>query len=333
MATQNNSQEDRQQAYQQHLVSLVEDARKLLAFAAANAKAIESEIRDPLLKTAKSIAAGTQCIEDEQAFFKAYEALTVRTAPVTVDTLEASKTRLPELMSLFSREGRREWNKLTLGRYINVFIFVFVLLATGVTLGYNAVGATGLQKYAELGDSERTADKAAHAGKPEALLRNRIEQEILVTRLWNWSQLPCEKEANFLFSILCSKIDDGTMNPPSSAGEKILAAQAVAARLSGVYLPLLLGWLGAQAYILRKMTREIAENALAHSSSIHHIARVGLGALAGFASVWLLTPEAVGGAIFKTLPAWALAFVAGYGIELVFSFMDRIINAFASKSA
>jgi len=37
-------------------------------------------------------------------------------------------------------------------------------------------------------------------------------------------------------------------------------------------------------------------------------------------------------ASFKALPVWALAFVAGYGIELVFAFMDRIIAAFTSPS-
>jgi hypothetical protein len=35
----------------------------------------------------------------------------------------------------------------------------------------------------------------------------------------------------------------------------------------------------------------------------------------------------------KNIPAWALAFIAGYGIELVFSFLDRIIGAFSTKTS
>ena len=91
---------------------------------------------------------------------------------------------------------------------------------------------------------------------------------------------------------------------------------------------MLLGWLGAHAFILRKMSSDISQSSLAKASALQHIIRIGLGALAGFASAWLLTPEVVGGAQLKSLPAWALAFIAGYGIELVFSFMDKIVNAF-----
>lgn len=62
------------------------------------------------------------------------------------------------------------------------------------------------------------------------------------------------------------------------------------------------------------------------------LVRLALGALAGFSSSWLLTPELVAGAQLKNVPAWALAFIAGYGIELVFAFMDRIIAAFTNKT-
>jgi hypothetical protein len=94
---------------------------------------------------------------------------------------------------------------------------------------------------------------------------------------------------------------------------------------------LLLGWLGAHAFILRQMVKEIGDQSFTKSSSLRHIVRVGLGALAGFASVSLLTPQAFSGDALKNIPAWGLAFIAGYGIELVFSFMDRIIGAFTAK--
>jgi hypothetical protein len=49
------------------------------------------------------------------------------------------------------------------------------------------------------------------------------------------------------------------------------------------------------------------------------------------ASGWLLPPETVSTQL-KNMPAWVLAFVAGYGIKLVFAFLDKIIGAFTSKS-
>ena len=111
------------------------------------------------------------------------------------------------------------------------------------------------------------------------------------------------------------------------------AARTVISRLNDVYLPLLLGFLGAHAFILRRMSKDITDRTFAKGSAFNHIVRIGLGALAGLASTWLLTPDVVGGASFKTLPIWALAFVAGYGIELVFAFMDRIIAAFTNPPA
>lgn len=119
-------------------------------------------------------------------------------------------------------------------------------------------------------------------------------------------------------------------------------ARIVLRRLSEVYLPLLLGLLGAYAYVLRKMSAEIADKAYTRGAFFNQFIRVGLGALAGLASTWLLTPDlsgllpahdaALAAAQVKRLPVWALAFVAGYSIELVFAFMDRIVGTFSEKS-
>ena len=177
-------------------------------------------------------------------------------------------------------------------------------------------------------------------------------------RLGRWGMQPC-LSTNPIFNLaLCAGVDEpqraasdvrlpaaasaassaampAMREPPRRFGAEVVdveAARTIIARLNDVYLPLLLGFLGAHAYILRRMSKDISDRAFAKGSAFNHIVRVGLGALAGLASTWLLTPEVVGGASFKALPVWALAFVAGYGIELVFAFMDRIIAAFTNPS-
>lgn len=186
------------------------------------------------------------------------------------------------------------------------------------------------------------------------------ELQSVPERLGRWAMQPC-LSANPIFNLaLCAGVDEpqraaaevrlsaaaaaraaSSTAPPSMSelprrsGAEVVdveAARTVISRLNDVYLPLLLGFLGAHAYILRRMSKDISDRAFAKGSSFNHIVRIGLGALAGLASTWLLTPELVGGASFKALPVWALAFVAGYGIELVFAFMDRIIAAFTSPS-
>jgi hypothetical protein len=351
-------------------------ALQLLEFAAAHARPVEDEVRNPILAAAEALARGSLTLAQEQALMKAYQALTIKTAPVNADTLEASRTKLPDLAILFSREGFADGLKgLTLGRFFNALLFVLVLIGTCVSLAYYSLGSTSLSRYRELHASLAKAEaelpqkkdivalreaalrKEEAKPKPDddalaAARRNlaeaqrvvaadeagvkegRAEESTIPDRLWRWSQQPCEATATFVFRwALCSTIDKlapGAEAPGTTA--RIEAARTVSARLSDIYLPLLLGWLGAFAFILRKMTKEIGEHAFGKSSALQHIVRLGLGALAGFASTWLLTPEVVGGEALKKIPAWALAFIAGYGIELVFAFMDRIINAFTSRS-
>ncbi|CAH1081241.1 hypothetical protein [Candidatus Nitrotoga sp. 1052] len=359
---------------------LLDDALQLLEFAAANAKQIEDDIRDPLLAAADALSKGTPTLADEQAFMKAYQALTVKTAPVTADTLDASKTKLPDLTDFFSRERFADaFRGLTIGRFVNAWVFLFFLIITCVSLSYYSLGSTGLARYHELHaflskteaelplkrdlvalrESAVKKEEAKVKREDEALAaanRNFVEAQRVVTadeasvrearaehdaipdRLWTWSQQPCESRGKLVtaypfYWTLCSAIDkvpDGVAAPNALA--KLEAARTVAARLSEIYLPLLLGWLGAYAFILRKMTKEISENSFAKSSFLRHIVRLGLGALAGFVSTWLLTPEVVGGEALKRISAWGLAFIAGYGIELIFAFMDRIINAFTTKT-
>jgi hypothetical protein len=173
------------------------------------------------------------------------------------------------------------------------------------------------------------------------------EIDAIPDRLGRWANQPCADDAFFISRLtLCSQVYRDEKRPVVSQADRvgeaewvrketalqnfasIEAARIVAARLTNVYLPLLLGFLGAHAFLLRRMAKDITERTFARGSAFNHLVRGGLGALAGLASTWLLTPEAVGGASLKSLPIWALAFVAGYGIELVFAFMDRIIAAF-----
>lgn len=378
-------------------------ARTLLTFAAANGRKVDDETRNVLLATDAAAEAGTTTLVQEQAFLKAYEDLTTALAPITVETLEASTTTLPNPIDLW--RGRRSdkpaaW---TFGRFINAAIFIAVLAGTGVSLAYYSVGASALGKFRDLQASATTLkQKEAEAARDLAAkdlalrqlaqtaqaipttpaardaapapgrqpldeavaLRAKSEAELLAIqdqraavvaelkaipeRLGRWAKQPCLSSNPLFEAALCAGVDapDAAARPapsataappqppPQSQGTlvDVEAARTVVARMSEVYLPLLLGFLGAHAFILRRMSREIAERTFAKGSAFNHIVRTGLGALAGLASTWLLTPEGVGGAPLKALPTYALAFVAGYGIELVFAFMDRIIAAFTNPT-
>jgi hypothetical protein len=70
-------------------------------------------------------------------------------------------------------------------------------------------------------------------------------------------------------------------------------------------------------------------------SNIGYRLRMVLGALAGLSIAWFIQPtgDAAELKAFATLSPFAIAFLAGYGVELLFSAMDRLIGAFTSVSA
>jgi hypothetical protein len=98
--------------------------------------------------------------------------------------------------------------------------------------------------------------------------------------------------------------------------------------LQGYLLPLLYGWIGAAAYVLRCLAREARERLYRQENDTAYTLRIFLGALAGLAIGWFLKPEDVSG--FKSLSPFALAFVAGYSVDLLFTFLDKIVNAFST---
>jgi Na+/serine symporter len=69
------------------------------------------------------------------------------------------------------------------------------------------------------------------------------------------------------------------------------------------------------------------------------VLRVFLGTISGLAIGWFWTQDTTstattGGAMsLSTLSPFALAFVAGYGVELFFALLDKIIATFTNKSA
>lgn len=94
-------------------------------------------------------------------------------------------------------------------------------------------------------------------------------------------------------------------------------------------LPVLFGLLGTIAFLLRSLAQEIHETRLTVTDIVSAAVRVPLGMLAGLALGWLQVspPDTV----FGQITPWALAFVGGYSVELLFAAMDRLIGAFTGE--
>jgi len=112
-------------------------------------------------------------------------------------------------------------------------------------------------------------------------------------------------------------------------------AESVAIFLGSSILPLLYGLLGASVFLMRQLFGE-ARDAVLTVTTAKAFLRLGLGGIAGLAIGWFWVPDASKSvseiAKLSTAP-FALAFLAGFSIELLFSLLDRIIAALNPASA
>ncbi len=116
------------------------------------------------------------------------------------------------------------------------------------------------------------------------------------------------------------------------AEEDLITARFIQQTFQMFLLPFLYGLLGALMYVLRKLYEETETGSLVPPRSVKkYFLRLPMGALSGVAIAWISNPS--DGSGIRSLQPYALAFVAGYGVEVLFSGLDRLVGAFSPASA
>jgi hypothetical protein len=105
-------------------------------------------------------------------------------------------------------------------------------------------------------------------------------------------------------------------------------ADTVLGVLQRYAFPVLLGLLGALTYILRTLIVQIREFSYTSNFSSMSLVRVSLGMMAGLLG-GMLIPQTDN--VLKSVPPLALPFLFGYAVEVVFTFLDRIVKAFVDE--
>jgi hypothetical protein len=108
--------------------------------------------------------------------------------------------------------------------------------------------------------------------------------------------------------------------------------------VNGYAIPLAMGFLGSAAFILRVFLERLGNRVLTTRDLLSNSVRLVLGFLSGLAVGFFLSPSAGSGAAADSLglgislTAPALAFLAGYAVDILFRFLDTLAGrAFTVK--
>lgn len=95
--------------------------------------------------------------------------------------------------------------------------------------------------------------------------------------------------------------------------------------LATYIVPLFMGLLGSLAFVLQTLTTQLREHTYVQLSASASVVRLCLGAIAGVFG-GLAAPASEG--VLKGLPPLFIPFVFGYGIEILFSLLNKIVRTF-----
>lgn len=318
---------------------ILKDAELLLAYVVRTGLAIDQPLVDTIIDARGKIAGGTLTPAEESAFYLAVNTLAAKLSPVSAESLRACS---PEFgvtkKSLWTREPY-QWSKarLTVRNQRRWALFALGLLL--VTQIYWLIGSSLVSHIPALADGPVTAVQPADTvATPEKAEEKRRIESAQATQMWLlrlWS-VPWRWVPDILKHFVPA--DEVTMaNQRTDVMWWGYSAKEVLPILQIYVLPLLYGWVGAMAYVLRRMIQAVRQMTYRRMLDVEFSLRVYLGVLSGVAIGWFFKPDttnAAGGTVtLASLTPFALSFVAGYSVELLFTAMDRLVGAFTEKKS
>ncbi|TCV85122.1 hypothetical protein [Sulfurirhabdus autotrophica] len=329
------------------LVDAVNAADLLLAYATEQGSNVDEALMATIVHSKHILASRTTLTEDEEsAFWYAYRKLCIATAPVSYQSLEATNPRLG-VMGNVSDAGK------AVLRYQGFTIsFIVILLLFQVYWVFLSTLVDDSRRIHKEIIEIQVAANIQEKKDPTSAQQNTqtIENDPKYIDLWHrWqANLALLSKADIVGKFFKGTIEEAAKNAPedlklyiSKNKDYLEAAQqmqtgAISLTIMSLYiLPILYGLIGASAYVLRTLSQQIKTRTFTRASKIRLQLRIVLGALAGFSIAWFVGGDDSVKIAGNTAPLTplALAFLAGYSIELLFSAMDTLVEAFTQGRA
>jgi hypothetical protein len=303
-------------------------------------QAVTPEVLQGITGARELLRSSTLTGEAAAGFLKNYRELAAAAFPVTVASLRDSTVEQKGALPWWLIFGRKvKCVPATVASYTHwafagVALFLLILTQSYYIVGTNLIQV--LPEYRTLVEQEQSVLKGIEPKSeisgpsqtsPEGSFSNLVEADRKMLSRWlSWCPL---------IAMPTEKVDQRTVNSSASTNGTqedtnaiIVKSRQVLAVLQGYLLPLLYGWIGATAYVVRSLSREARERLYRRENDTAYTLRIFLGSLAGLAIGWFLKPEDVTG--FNAISPFALAFAAGYSVDLLFTLLDKIVNAFSA---
>ncbi|SBS31046.1 hypothetical protein MSP8887_01418 [Marinomonas spartinae] len=284
---------------------LAEDGRRLLQYVARHGDlTINNDIAKGIISISAKIENNSWTISDEIQLIHSYDRLARQVYPVTIESIKAV---VPDTLS--GKLSHPTASKtITWYRYYTVFTLLFLL---SVQMFY-LFGYTLIQTL------------AAYSDPITNTLPVDIEAHYLLLKDWNHIWM-LGQELHFK-RVSTNNASGSDLSIAFSTN--LIAAQSFIQMLQNYLLPLIYGLLGALIFVLRTLLQQVRNLTYTSSREIGYRLRLTLGCLAGMITGWFLKP----GMGEMALSPMALAFLAGYSIEVLFTLLDKLIDGIRKQS-
>lgn len=362
-------QETKNTRNNQRLAAAIQDAQILVAYAAERGSSVDENVIHVIISSGSAYAAQSMNDDAETAFWLAYNTLAKAVAPVTVNSLQAVLDPQPgatrkvwglhlSMISL-ARSAVRWYTTLaivTLCTLLTIQIYwLFGKQITGdiQTITEKHTEAKAKWEAARLqamsssvkNNNKSSAETASQESSSVAISSGNVVQDTSLFTLKAQEQTYLlHKKSSYESLHVWSRIWAIFLPNPQievdDPGEKRIYDNSILLQSSNLLLdalqryllPLLYGLLGTCVYVLRTLSSEISTRTYSEASNIGFRIRLYLGTLGGMVFAWFVIPDQSDG-LFKSLSPFALAFLAGYSVEILFAAMDRFLFAFTSKQS
>lgn len=319
------------------LITALQEAQILLAYAAQHGDLVEENVIKTIVTSVTLHANAALSDADETAFWIAFNALTKASSPVTADSLESIYDS--NVAGISKKSLARQ--TVILYQAFAILTLCLLLIAQiywlfGTKLIEDVYSVRTEQTKPQMTDQAKqqsaqtdvvvTQGTDTESYKQSLQRQNQLTMELRSASLKSWCNwwLPyCDNK-----KVLSKQAEDSEHENLAN----FLTSKLMIEVLQIYLLPLLYGALGSCVYILRTLASEIAACTYSRTMNIGFTIRFFLGTLAGMVIAWFVTPDTSGG-LFKSLSPFALAFLAGYNVEILFSLMDRFLMAFTNKKS